>query len=305
MPTSRGRISVSPARSRAAASSFSTFNFYFLPVNEADIYFCTERARQIERAIAIMARLRAPGGCPWDAEQTHDSIIPSLIEECYECIDALRAHDWLHLREELGDVLLQVLFHAQLASESPEEGFDVYDVARELSDKLVRRHPHVFADSTVKDTSGVLDQWDRIKRKEHDIEDRPYLQDCGKGLPSLLRAAKITKKVAKVGFDWPDHEGVVAKIREEVDEVEATLPLSDGAPEVQEELGDLLFTVVNLCRRRGVDPELALTAANRKFESRFNALERALRGRGVSLQDASAEEMEAAWQQVKVAEKNA
>ncbi len=264
---------------------------------------CPERTRQIERAIAIMARLRAPGGCPWDAEQTHDSIVSSLIEECYECIDALQAHDWPHLREELGDVLLQVLFHAQLASESPEEGFDVYDVARELSEKLVRRHPHVFADSTVKDTSGVLDQWDRIKRREHDIEDRPYLQDCGKGLPALLRAAKITKKVAKVGFDWPDHEGVVEKIREELSEVEATLSLPDDAPEVQEELGDLLFTVVNLCRRRGVDPELALTAANHKFETRFNALERHLRGQGLTLHEASAEAMEAAWQQAKVAEK--
>ncbi len=170
-------------------------------MTEAEMVSCTERSRQIERAIAVMARLRAPGGCPWDAEQTHDTIVSSLIEECYECIDALQAHDWPHLREELGDVMLQVLFHAQLASENPEEGFDVYDVARELSEKLVRRHPHVFADSTVKDTSGVLDQWDRIKRREHSIEDRPYLQDCGKGLPALLRAAKITKKVAKVGFD--------------------------------------------------------------------------------------------------------
>ncbi len=271
-------------------------------MTEAEMVTCTQRERQIERAIAVMARLRAPGGCPWDAEQTHDSIVTSLIEECYECIDALQAHDWPHLREELGDVLLQVLFHAQLASECAEEGFDVYDVARELSEKLVRRHPHVFADSTVRDTSGVLDQWDRIKRREHAIEDRPYLQDCGKGLPALLRAAKITKKVAKVGFDWPDHEGVVAKIREELAEVEATLPLPDEAPEVQEELGDLLFTVVNLCRRRGVDPELALTAANRKFESRFNALERTLRGQGLTLHEAGAELMEAAWQQAKAAE---
>ncbi len=268
----------------------------------AEMTTCSERSRQIERAIAIMARLRAPGGCPWDAEQTHDSIVTSLIEECYECIDALQAHDWPHLREELGDVLLQVLFHAQLASENPAEGFDVYDVARELSEKLVRRHPHVFADSTVKDTSGVLDQWDRIKRREHDIEDRPYLQDCGKGLPSLLRAAKITKKVAKVGFDWPDDAGVVAKIREELAEVEAALPLPDEAPELQEELGDLLFTVVNLCRRRGVDPELALTSANRKFETRFNALERHLKGQGLTLHEASAEEMENAWQVVKATE---
>ncbi len=271
----------------------------FYGMTESEMIHCTERGRQIERAIAVMARLRAPGGCPWDAEQTHDSIVTSLIEECYECIDALQAHDWPHLREELGDVLLQVLFHAQLASENPAEGFDVYDVAQELAEKLVRRHPHVFADSTVRDTSGVLDQWDRIKRKEHDIEDRPYLQDCGKGLPALLRAAKITKKVAKVGFDWPDHEGVVAKIREETAEVEGTLGMPDDAPEVQEELGDLLFTVVNLCRRRRIDPELALTAANRKFEARFNAVERLLRAQGLTVHEASPEAMEAAWQQVK------
>ncbi len=277
----------------------------FFGMTSAEMAVCNERRLQLERAMAIMARLRAPGGCPWDAEQTHDSIVTSLIEECYECIDALQAHDWPHLREELGDVLLQVLFHAQLASESEQEGFDIYDVARELSEKLVRRHPHVFADSTVRDTSGVLDQWDRIKRREHAIEDRPYLQDCGKGLPSLLRAAKITKKVAKVGFDWPDHAGVVEKIREELAEVEATLPLPDEDPHVQEELGDLLFTVVNLCRRRGVDPELALTTANRKFETRFNALECALRAQGLTLHEASAEAMEAAWQQVKAAEKGA
>ncbi len=260
---------------------------------------CTVRERQIARAIAVMARLRAPGGCPWDAEQTHESIVSSLIEECYECIDALQAHDWPHLREELGDVLLQVLFHAQLASENPEEGFDVYDVARELADKLVRRHPHVFADSQVRDTDGVLDQWDRIKRQEHAIEDKPYLQDCGKGLPSLLRAFKLTKKVAKVGFDWPDHAGVVEKIREETAEVAETLALPDEAPEVQEELGDLLFTTKNPSHRRGVHPELALSSANSNLEERFNALERILRGQGLTLHEATAAQMEAAWQAVK------
>ncbi len=271
-------------------------------MTEAEMVACSERGRQLGRAIAIMCRLRAPGGCPWDAEQTHDSIVPSLIEECYECIDAIHARDWPHLREELGDVLLQVLFHAQLASESPAEGFDIEDVAQELCEKLVRRHPHVFGDSAVRDTSGVLDQWDAIKRKEHSIEDRPFLQDCGKGLPSLLRAAKLSKKVAKVGFDWPDHEGALAKVREETVEVEATLHLPDEDPRVQEELGDLLFTVANLCRRRHVDPELALAAANRKFELRFNALERRLRAQGRSLKEASPEEMEAAWQAVKAEE---
>lgn len=271
-------------------------------MTEEEMINCTEPSRQLERAIAIMHRLRQPGGCPWDAEQTHDSIIPNMLEEAYECIDALRERDWAHVREELGDVLLQVIFHAELTAENPEAGFGMPEIARELSEKLVRRHPHVFGTSQVNDTDGVLTQWDLIKRREHDIEDKPYLQDCGKGLPSMLRAYKITKKVAKVGFDWPDHAGVVDKIREETDEVAETLSLPDAHPQVQEELGDLLFTIVNLCRRRHVDPELALDAANRKFERRFNALEKHLRNAGLSLQEADAAQMEEAWQAVKNSE---
>ncbi len=274
-------------------------------MTDEEMINCREPERQVERAVAIMHRLRCPGGCPWDAEQTHDSIISNLLEECYECIDAIRSRDWAHMREELGDVLLQVIFHAELTRENPEAGFGLPEIACELADKLVRRHPHVFAQSDVRDTEGVLTQWDQIKRREHAIEDKPYLQDCGKGLPSMLRAYKITKKVAKVGFDWPDHAGVVDKIREETDEVAETLPLPDDAPEVQEELGDLLFTVVNLCRRRGVDPELALDAANRKFERRFNAMERLLKQQGVGLKEASSECMEEAWQVVKRTEPTA
>ncbi len=269
-------------------------------MNDEDMISCRDSSRQLERAIAIMHRLRQPGGCPWDAEQTHDSLIPNLIEESYECIDAIRARDWVHLREELGDVLLQVLFHAELASENPEAGFGIEEVATELCEKLVRRHPHVFGSSAVHDTEGVLSQWDAIKRKEHAIEDKPYLQDCGKGLPSLLRACKLSKKAAKVGFDWESHEGVMDKIREETAEVEQTLPLPDNHPQVEEELGDLLFTVVNLCRRRHVDPEVALDAANRKFERRFNQMERILRQQGLfPLPEATAQQMETAWQEAK------
>lgn len=268
-------------------------------MTEDEMINCRVPSRQIERAIAIMHHLRQPGGCPWDAAQTHDSIVSNLIEECYECIDAIRERDWNHMREELGDVLLQVLFHAELTGENPDARYGINEIAMELSDKLVRRHPHVFANSTVQDTDGVLRQWDAIKRKEHDIEDKPYLQDCGKGLPSLLRAYKLTKKVAKVGFDWDSHEGVVDKIREETEEVAQTLPLPDADPHVTEELGDLLFSIVNLCRRRKVDPELALDAANRKFERRFNAVERKLKAQDLTLQDATAEQMESAWQEVK------
>lgn len=274
-------------------------------MTDEEMIHCREPERQVERAVAIMHRLRQPGGCPWDAEQTHDSIISNLLEECYECIDAIRSRDWAHMREELGDVLLQVIFHAELTRENPDAGFGLSEIACELADKLVRRHPHVFAQSEVRDTEGVLTQWDQIKRREHSIEDKPYLQDCGKGLPSMLRAYKITKKVAKVGFDWPDHAGVVGKIREETDEVAETLELPDDDPHVQEELGDLLFVIVNLCRRRGVDPELALDAANRKFERRFNAMERILKQEGVDLKAASADRMEAAWQAVKRAEPSA
>ena len=273
-------------------------------MTDDEMIHCQEPARQVERAVAIMHRLRQPGGCPWDAEQTHDSIISSLIEECYECIDAIRERDWTHLREELGDVLLQVIFHAEIARENPDAAFGMNEVARDLADKLVRRHPHVFGTASVDNAEGVVSQWDAIKRKEHAIEDKPYLQDCGKGLPSLLQAYKITKKVAKVGFDWPDHAGVVEKIREETAEVAETLELADEDPHVAEELGDLLFVVVNLCRRRKVDPELALFNANRKFERRFNAVESMLKEQGKSLATATVAEMEAAWQAVKRTEKS-
>lgn len=272
-------------------------------MNDDEMIHCVDPSRQFERAVEIMHRLRQPGGCPWDAEQTHESIVPNLIEEAYECIDAIRSRDWVHLREELGDVLLQVLFHAEMAAENPEAGFGINEVAAELSEKLVRRHPHVFGVSQVTDSDGVLTQWDAIKRKEHSIEDKPYLQDCGKGLPALLRAYKLTKKVAKVGFDWADHAGVLDKIREETEEVAQTLSLPDSDPHVEEELGDLLFTTVNLCRRRKVDPEVALDAANRKFEHRFNQVEKILHAQGLSLSSASTEQMEAAWQQVKQGER--
>lgn len=270
-------------------------------MTDEEMIHCREPQRQIERAIAIMHRLRAPGGCPWDAEQTHQSLVSNMVEECYECIDAIRAQDWAHMREELGDVLLQVLFHAELAQESAEEGFGIAEIACELCDKLVRRHPHVFGDAQAEDADAVLTRWDNIKRQERHTEQKPFLHDCGKGLPELLRAYKLTRKVAKVGFDWPDHAGVVEKIREETREVEETLILPDDDDRVAEELGDLLFTVVNLCRRRGVDPELALRMANNKFTARFHALERVLAQQGFSLQEATADQMEHAWQQVKSA----
>ncbi len=271
-------------------------------VNDDEMIRCSEPQRQLERAIAIMHRLRAPGGCPWDAEQTHESLIANLIEECYECIDAIRSKDAVHLREELGDVLLQVLFHAELAQERPEEGFSVYDVARELCEKLVRRHPHVFGEAIAKDADEVLTRWDQIKRQERHTEHQPYLHDCGKGLPELIRAYKLTAKAAKVGFDWERHEQVVEKIREELDEVQGTMTLPDNDPRVTEELGDLLFTVVNLCRHRCVNPEDALRGANNKFVRRFHTMQQLLEDESITLQQADAEQFDQMWRAVKVRE---
>lgn len=270
-------------------------------MNDEEMICCHESARQMERAVAVMHRLRMPGGCPWDAEQTHESLVSNLIEETYELIDTIRERDWDHMREELGDVLLQVLFHAEIASE--HAGFGIDEVADDLCEKMIRRHPHVFKNTQKIDTEAVLTQWDAIKRKEHDIEDKPYLEGTGKGLPALMRAWKLQKKVAKVGFDWGNAQGAFDKVREELEECNETLEESNTSPHVEEELGDLLFSVVNLCRKRGIDPEMALIRANAKFETRFGETERLLKADGVSLQEATLDEMENAWQSAKHAEK--
>lgn len=265
-------------------------------MTDAEMIDCPEKGRQIDRLRAIMHRLRAPGGCPWDAEQTHESIVPNLIEEAYETIDTIRRGDREHLKEELGDLLLQVVFHSEMASEDGSYNLD--DVARGISDKLVRRHPHVFATSGASTTDAVLQQWDEIKRAEKGDEEKPYLHGIGKGLPSLLRAAKLQKKASKVGFDWPDEAGVLGKIREEADELAAEIESGDSAA-FEEELGDLLFSVVNLARFRKIDPEVLLAAANVKFEDRFAKMETALKARGTSLETASIVEMESEWQAAK------
>lgn len=262
-------------------------------MNDAEMTGCSDKERQLERLRAIMHRLRAPGGCPWDAEQTHESLIPNLIEEAYETVDTIRRGDREHLKEELGDLLLQVVFHSELASE--DGAFDLDEVARGISDKLVRRHPHVFGESGVNTTDGVLAQWDEIKRAEKGDGEKPYLHGVGKGLPALLRAAKIQKKAAKVGFDWPEEAGVVDKIREELEEVVS----AENDERAAEEIGDLLFSVVNLARFRGLDPEVLMAAANTKFEERFGAMESFLKAAGSSLVEATLDEMEAAWQAAK------
>jgi MazG family protein len=265
-------------------------------MTDAEMTECREPGRQLERLRAIMHRLRAPGGCPWDAEQTHGSLVSNLIEEAYETVDAIQRCDMVHLEEELGDLLLQVVFHSELAEEAGR--FNLDDVARGIADKLVRRHPHVFADSTAGTADAVLQQWDEIKRGEKGVEEEPYLHGTGKGLPALLRASKLQKKAAKVGFDWPTQTGVLAKIREEVVELEAAVDEQDLAA-VDEELGDLLFSVVNLARFRKLDPEVVMAAANEKFERRFNEMERRLAEKGKTLEQASAAEMDDAWEAAK------
>ncbi|MGB2010540.1 MAG: nucleoside triphosphate pyrophosphohydrolase [Akkermansiaceae bacterium] len=265
-------------------------------MTDAEMIECPERDRQMARLRAIMHRLRAPGGCPWDAEQTHESLLPNLIEETYETVDTIKRGDWDHLKEELGDLLLQVVFHSELAEEAGRYNFD--DVARGVSDKLVRRHPHVYGESEVETTDGVLSQWDAIKRQEKGSEKEAYLHGVGKGLPAMLRAGKLQKKAAKVGFDWPDDTGVMDKIREELAEVEEELKSVDGTG-LGEEIGDLLFSVVNLARRHELDPEILLETTNVKFEQRFAVMERALKDQGECLDSASLEQMEAEWQSAK------
>lgn len=268
-------------------------------MTDSEMIHSPEAGRQMERLRAIMHRLRAPGGCPWDAEQTHGSLVSNLIEEAYETVDAIQRCDMEHLKEELGDLLLQVVFHSELAEEAGR--FNLDEVARGIAEKLVRRHPHVFSSSSASTTDAVLQQWDEIKRGEKGTEDEPYLHGTGKGLPALLRASKLQKKAAKVGFDWPTQTGVLAKIREELLELEAAADAQD-LKAVDEELGDLLFSVVNLARFRKMDPEVVLAAANEKFERRFNEMERRLRESGKTLDAATADQMDEAWEAVKKAE---
>ena len=266
-------------------------------MTDAEMIDSRDAGQQLARLRAIMHRLRAPGGCPWDAEQTHESLIPNLIEEAYETVDTIHRRDFEHLKEELGDLLLQVVFHSEIAEESRR--FNLDDVARGISEKLVRRHPHVFGESTAATTDAVLQQWDEIKRAEKGDGGKSYLHGVGKGLPALIRASKLQKKAAKVGFDWPVELGVVAKIREELLELQAAIDAQDLAA-ISEEMGDLMFSIVNLARFRQVDPEVVMASANNKFEKRFGEMERILTSSGLTLEAATPGQMEDAWEQAKL-----
>lgn len=223
-----------------------------------------------------------------------------MIEEAYEVVDTIQRDDWEQMREELGDVLLQVVFHAEIAREAGRFNFN--DVAAEVSEKLVRRHPHVFAQSTADTTDAVLTQWDKIKRRKR-RGGHPVPSRNGQGTASHApRLEAPEKKPPKRGFDWPDAQGALDKVKEETAECEEILPVPEEDPHVTEELGDLLFSVVNLCRKKGIDPETAMAGANRKFERRFNEMERLLAKDGLSLEEASLDAMEERWQQAKSAQ---
>jgi ATP diphosphatase len=262
-------------------------------------------SRDIFRLIEIMAALRTPGsGCPWDLEQNFRTIAPYTLEEAYEVADAIARDDLVGLKDELGDLLLQVVFHARMAQE--QGAFDFADVVETITKKLIRRHPHVFADADGKTAKDVEGLWERIKAAEKaergEEAKNGALTGVPVALPALTRALKLQDKAGRVGFDWNDPRAVLAKIREEADEIEAELDRGDkGRTAI--EVGDLLFAVVNLARHLDADPEGALRETNLKFERRFAAIERALGAQGKTPKDASLAEMNTLWDEAKAAEK--
>ena len=247
--------------------------------------------------VEVMARLRAPGGCPWDREQTHKSIKPYLIEEAYEVAEAIEDDDHAELCKELGDLLLQVVFHAQMASEAGR--FTVTDVVESIHDKMVRRHPHVFADTEVADSSEVLRNWATIKAEERkDDADRSAIAGVPRGLPALLRAHRTGDKAAHVGFDWRDADGVLAKVDEELAELRAAIGSGEPAA-VEAELGDVLMALASLGRHLDVHAEEALQRANDRFARRFRRMEEIAGQDGIDLATATDATLEALWQRAK------
>lgn len=263
-------------------------------------------AKEMERLASIMARLRAEDGCPWDREQTHESLKPYLIEEAYEVLEAIDAGNADKLREELGDLLLQVVFHAQIASERGE--FNLAAVAAAIADKLVRRHPHVFADLQVDGVAGVVSNWDRIKCAEYGRERASALSGVPSALPALMRAQKLQAKAAKVGFDWPDIAGALAKAEEEMGEFREELAKASAAPgesaraRLRAEFGDVLFALVNVARYLEIDSEDALRETVDKFCRRFRYIEENAKSRGRELSAMSLAEMDALWDEAKTME---
>jgi len=258
----------------------------------------------LDRLIYVMQRLRdRETGCPWDIEQNFETIAPYTIEEAYEVYDAIHNGTMADVKDELGDLLLQVVFHARMAEERQEFGF--HDVAAAISEKMVRRHPHVFANGNADTPDKVKTNWEETKaaeRKEKDANDTA-LSGVALALPALTRAEKLSKRAARVGFTWPNAEWVFRDLDEEIDELKEEIADGSDPDRLEDELGDVLFTVANLARVLGVDPEAALRRTNRKFTKRFQAMEKGLKDEGRSLPDCTLEEMDARWDSVKGIEK--
>jgi len=271
--------------------------------------------RWFERLVKLQARLRAANGCPWDVEQTHLTLRTYLIEEAYEVLEALESGDDTKFAEELGDLLLQVVFHAQIATE--EGRFNAADVVREIHQKMVRRHPHVFGEKRAKDATEVLKNWEQIKAEERraqksqqgtgptgESEKAPesLLDGIPHGLPAVMQGYQLTRRASRIGFDWDDVEGVIAKLQEELSELGAART-AQSPEQIENELGDVLFAAVNLARFLKIDPEIALKRTNAKFTSRFRVMERLARASGRALADVPRSEMELLWDQAKASER--
>jgi len=262
-----------------------------------------KRRADIQKLADLVARLRGESGCPWDREQTRETLKPMLIEEAYEVLDALDDPDPMELKEELGDLLFQVVFHAQIAKEKGE--FDLADVIDRLHEKMIRRHPHVFGGASLPTAGDVLRNWEDIKAGERGTQST-YLPESEKSLldgipsklPALHEAYQITAKAARVGFDWPDLDGILDKLREETAELSSAAAGNDR-DQLAQEVGDLLFVVVNVARFLGIDPETALRRCNRKFGRRFRYVESAIKKQGREMKSASLEEMDALWEEAK------
>lgn len=265
-------------------------------------------SKSLDELITVMARLRAPGGCPWDREQTYASLSQYLLEEAYETFDAIheaeQTGDTGNLREELGDLLLQVIFHSTIGAEKGD--FTIDDVADAVTQKLILRHPHVFGDAKLESAGDVLDNWDTLKANERAASGKKekiqesVLDEVPVHFPALLEGLKLTKKAAKIGFDWEDKEQIFDKLSEEIEELKTAIA-QDDATNIDEEIGDLLFVLVNLARRVDVEPETALKKTNRKFRQRFKFIEDELKQLGKSFEDSDLAEMDALWDKAKAA----
>jgi MazG family protein len=255
--------------------------------------------RSFDQLVQLMTTLRGPDGCPWDRKQTLASLKPFIIEESYEVVDAIDRDDRAALAEEIGDFLLQAVFVAELTRE--EGSFDIYDSITAIHDKLVRRHPHVFADVEASDAEQVLVNWEKLKNEERKAENKSVLAGVPQSLPALLRASRLTEKAARVGFDWRRTEDVFEKLEEEIAEVREAIAAGDEKA-IHDEIGDLLFTIANIARKLGVNAEEALQSTNRKFTRRFESMESKVRGDGRNLDQLTLEQMDALWDEAKAAE---